>query len=147
MTNDPSPELPFGTALALAQRTLTAPLIAILADEDIEMPAWFTLNALGLRGSAPVPILAGLLRPNGLDEDQAGRLFASLSAAGLVEQVDGGVSLTPSGRSRYEALRDRITAAGSRLFAAFEPERVEDARRLLQQIAESDPQELVARVV
>jgi hypothetical protein len=59
--------LPFGTALALAQRVLAAPLAAVLKAEGMAMPVWFTLNALGLQGPSPAEALSSLLATNGLD--------------------------------------------------------------------------------
>lgn len=131
--------LPFGTALALAQRTLTAPLAAILDEEGIAMTEWFTLNALGLRGPARIDTLVDLLAPNGLD-DAAGRdQLARMLADGLIAVHDGTVSLTPAGTARYTALRDRIGQVTRQIFGKFDPGRVETARSLLQEIADSDP--------
>src|SRR5437016_2107745 len=103
-----STRLPFGTALALAQRTLTAPLAAILNAENVTMPEWFTLNALGLRGSTPTPVLSNLLATNGLDAAAVQDLLTALGNAALVEAHDGVVSLTEAGTARYTQLRDRI---------------------------------------
>lgn len=131
--------LPFGTALALAQRTLTAPLVTLLDAENVAMPEWFTLNALGLRGSIPTGVLADLLATNGLDAEAVHDLLTASSDAGLVEVRDGVVSLTAAGTARYTELRDRIEQVTRRLFERFDPARVETARSLLQEIADTDP--------
>jgi DNA-binding MarR family transcriptional regulator len=135
--------LPFGTALALAQRTLTAPLAAVLDSEKVGMREWFTLNALGLRGPSTMDTLADLLATNGLDAPAARELVGRLENAGLVEVGAGVVSLTQTGAARYTALRDRIGTVTTRVFARFDPDRVETTRALLQEIAAIDPDELV----
>jgi hypothetical protein len=135
-------KLPFGTALALAQRTLSAPLAAVLGAEHVEMRDWFTLNALGLRGPTRLEVLVDLLATNGLDAAAARDLVAGLEHAGLVVVDDGVVSLTASGTARYTHLRDRIGLVTTRIFEQFAAERVETARDLLQEIAEIDPDEL-----
>ncbi len=140
-------KLPFGTALALAQRTLSAPLAAVLGREQVAMLEWFTLNALGLRGPTRIEILAELLATNGLDGAAAQDHVAAMERTGLVETADDVVSLTPAGRTRYTELRDRIGLVTTRIFEQFDGERVETARSLLQEIAEIDPDELTRRTV
>jgi hypothetical protein len=139
--------LPFGTALALAQRVLAAPLAAVLSAEDTTMPAWFTLNALGLRGPSPVAVLSGLLATNGLDDPAVRNLLTELARSGLVEERDGVVSLTAGGTARYTGLRDRIENVTTRIFEQFDPTRVETARSLLQEIAYTDAEQLTHRSV
>jgi DNA-binding MarR family transcriptional regulator len=136
--------LPFGTALALAQRTLTAPLTTVLREEDVAPPEWFTLNALGLRGATHKEELAALLATNGVDGVE---VVAGLERAGLVEVRAEVVTLTSAGTARYTELRDRIGAVTTRIFAPFDPDRVETARGLLEEIAGLDPEELVRRTV
>jgi hypothetical protein len=138
-------KLPFGTALALAQRTLTAPLAVVLRTEGLDMPEWFTLNALGLRGAAHMEVLADLLSTNGLDTAAAQNLVTAMKNAGLVEVNDGLVTLTSAGITRYTSLRDRIKLISNRVFEQFDPVRVETARALLQEIADIDPEELTRR--
>jgi DNA-binding MarR family transcriptional regulator len=140
-------KLPFGTALALAQRTLTAPLAAVLSAENLAMPEWFTLNALGLRGSTRMEALSALLATNGLDAAATQNLVAAIHASGLVDLHDGVVSLTPTGTARYVELRDRINLVTARIFEQFDPERVETTRSLLQEIADTDPEQLTRRTV
>lgn len=140
-------QLPFGTALALAQRTLTAPLAAVLSSENFGMREWFTLNALGLRGSTHLDVLANLLATNGLDAAAARELVAAMEDSGLVEVHGSVVSLTQAGTARYTSLRDRISEVTTRIFEQFDAGRVETARGLLQEIAETDPEELTHRSV
>jgi hypothetical protein len=140
-------KLPFGTALALAQRTLTAPLAAVLSAENLGMREWFTLNALGLRGSTRMEVLADLLATNGLDDSAARDLVAAMETSGLVEVRGSVVSLTQAGTTRYTSLRDRIGQVTTRIFEPFDAERVETARGLLQEIADTDPEELTRRSV
>jgi hypothetical protein len=139
--------LPFGTALALAQRTLSAPLAAVLRTEHLGMREWFTLNGLGLRGSTRMEVLADLLATNGLDAAAARDLVAGMENSGLVEVRGGVVSLTQAGTARYTSLRDRISQVTTRIFERFDAERVETTRGLLEEIAEIDPEELTRRSV
>jgi DNA-binding MarR family transcriptional regulator len=139
--------LPFGTALALAQRTLSAPLAAVLSAEGLAMPEWFTLNALGLRGPSTVESLAGLLASNGLDASAARKLIDGMESAGQIEVHDYVVSLTAASGARYTSLRDRIGHVTTLIFEQFDADRVETARGLLQEIAEIDPDELTRRSV
>ncbi|GAB3073221.1 hypothetical protein GCM10027053_43220 [Intrasporangium mesophilum] len=141
----PPPELPFGTALALAQRTLSAPLSAVLEDERLPMLEWFTLNGLGLRGTTRTEVVTGLLAGNGLDSSAALDLLARMAGSGLVELHADTVSLTDAGVSRYTRARDRINEVTARIFEPFGAARVESARILLQEIAYTDPEELTRR--
>ena len=134
-----APTLPFGTAMALAERNLRGPLIRILTEEDLEPGAWFTLNALGLRGAIPTTTVQELLSTSGYDHPSADALLARLAAVGLIEDSDGLLRLTPSGAERYTCVSDRIGAATGRVFSLFDATQVETARALLQQLAESDP--------
>jgi hypothetical protein len=140
-------KLPFGTALALAQRTLAAPLAAVLNAENLAMPQWFTLNALGLRGSTRTEILAELLATNGLDAAATRDLVEAMHASGLVDIRDGVVCLTPAGTARYTGLRDRINLVTARIFEQFDADRVETTRSLLQEIADTDPEQLTRRAM
>ena len=125
-----APTLPFGTAMALAERNLRGPLIQILTEEDLEPGAWFTLNALGLRGATPKTSVDSLL--------------ARLAAVGLVEDGDELLRLTPAGAERYASVSDRIGTATRRVFSLFDATQVETARTLLEQIAETDPATIAA---
>lgn len=140
-------KLPFGTALALAQRTLAAPLAAVLSAENTGMREWFTLNGLGLRGSTRMKVLADLLATNGLDASAARDLVAAMEKSGLVEVRGSLVSLTQAGMARYTSLRDRISQVTARIFERFDAERVETAHRLLEELADIDPEELTRRSV
>ncbi|WP_214108530.1 MarR family winged helix-turn-helix transcriptional regulator [Acrocarpospora catenulata] len=140
-------KLPFGTALALAQRTLTAPLAAVLSTENLDMREWFTLNALGLRGSIRMEVITDLLATNGLDASAARNLVAGMENSGLIETRDSVVSLTQAGATRYTSLRERINQVTTRIFDQFDAERVETARSLLQEIADINPEDLTRRSV
>ncbi|MFB9443482.1 hypothetical protein Dvina_40945 [Dactylosporangium vinaceum] len=120
--------------------------MAVLNAEDVTMPQWFTLNALGLHGPTPAPVLSGLLATNGLDPAAVQDLLTTLEGAGLIEH-DGVVSLTTAGTARYAELRDRIDVVTTRIFERFDEARVESARILLQEIAETDPEQLTRHSV
>lgn len=134
-----APTLPFGTAMALAERNLRGPLIRILTEEGLEPGAWFTLNALGLRGATPTATVKELLSTSGYDNSSADALLGRLAAAGLIEDGAELLRLTPAGAERYAAVRDRIGTASGRVFGLFDATQVETARALLQQVAETDP--------
>lgn len=134
-----APTLAFGTAMALAERNLRGPLLRILSEEDLEPGAWFTLNALGLRGAIPAATVKELLSTNGYDGPGVDALLSRLAADGLIIEVGEQVRLTPAGAERYAALRDKIGKVTNRVFSLFDATRVETARALLQQIAETDP--------
>lgn len=133
------PTLPFGTAMALAERNLRGPLQRILADEALDPGAWFTLNALGLRGPTPRYFLRAMLGTNGYDERGADELISVLAAWGLVEGDDDALRLTDAGAERYAAVSGRIGEVTRRIFTLFDATQVESARALMQQIAETDP--------
>ncbi|TCC65664.1 hypothetical protein E0H73_01625 [Kribbella pittospori] len=134
-----APTLPFGTAMALAERNLRGPLTRILTDEDLEPGAWFTLNALGLRGTTPKKTVKELLATSGYDGPRADAMLGRLAAGGLIEDRDEQLHLTPAGADRYTSVRDRIATASGRVFSLFDATQVETARALLQQLAETDP--------
>lgn len=137
-----TPTLPFGTAMALAERNLRGPLQRILAEEALEPGAWFTMNALGLRGHTPRHALRGLLGTNGYDDRGADELITALATWGLVEGDDDALRLTDTGTERYTAVSARIGEASRRIFTLFDAAQVESARVLLQQIAETDPRSI-----
>ena len=135
--------LPFGTAMALAERNLRGPLTQILTEEDLEPGAWFTLNALGLRGTTPAATIKELLSTNGYDHASVDALLARLATVGLIEDGDE-LLLTPAGAERYASVSDRIGTATRRVFSLFDATQVETARALLQQVAETDPATIAA---
>ena len=139
-----APTLPFGTAMALAERNLRGPLTRILTEEDLEPGAWFTLNALGLRGTTPTRTVKDLLSTSGYDGPRADALLARLAAVGLIEDGDELLRLTAAGAERYASVIDRIGTVTRRVFSLFDAARVETARALLQQIAETDPATIAA---
>jgi hypothetical protein len=143
----PRSPLPFGTALALAQRTLTAPLAAVLETENLGMLEWFILNTLGLRGPTPVDVLADLLATNGQDASATQKLTTALARSGLITVNGSMASLTQAGTTRYATLRTRIDQVTARIFEQFDAQQVETARSLLQEIADTDPNELTRRSV
>ena len=138
-----TPTLPFGTAIALAQRTLTTSLHEVLGSDGLADVEWFALNALGLRGSElPVDDLAALLATNGLDRPHVEALLDDLAGRGLVERTASDVRLTEDGRVRYAGVQKRIALRSAEVFGRFDAARVEDARALLQEIAELDDEQL-----
>ena len=143
----PRSPLPFGTALALAQRTLAAPLAAVLDTENLGMLEWFVLNALGLRGPTPADVLAELLATNGQDTSATRELLTALATSGLITVNGNTASLTQAGAIRYTTLRTKIDQVTARIFEQFDAQRVETARSLLQEIADTDPNELTHRSV
>jgi DNA-binding MarR family transcriptional regulator len=134
-----SPTLPFGTAMALAERNLRGPLSRILTEQHLEPGAWFTLNALGLRGEVAASALKGMLSTNGYDPPSADNLIGGLSSDGLIQQSGKQLQLTPAGSERYAAVRDQIATVTARIFSLYDATKVETARTVLQQIAETDP--------
>lgn len=139
-----APTLPFGTAMALAERNLRGPLTRILTEENLEPGAWFTLNALGLRGATPATTIKELLSTNGYDDASVDALLARLAAGGLVADGDELLHLTPAGAERYASVSNRIGTATRRVFSLFDATQVETARALLQQVAETDPATITA---
>lgn len=138
-----TPTLPFGTAVALAQRTLTQPLMTILAEKGLEPGAWFTLHALGLRGGTlSAKVATDLLATNGYDEAAADELYDRLAASGDITVGEGALSLTGTGSDHYASVRDHIDTVTRRIFDQFDADRVELARAFLQELAELDQEEL-----
>jgi hypothetical protein len=75
-----TPPLPFGTALALAQRYLSRQLNQTIDACGLPAVEWFTLNALGLRGpTLPTATLADLSATNGLDRPAVDALLADMA--------------------------------------------------------------------
>jgi hypothetical protein len=57
------------------------------------------------------------------------------------------VSLTAGGAAGYTQMRDRIETVTIRIFEQFDATRVETTRSLLQEIAQTDPDQLTRRSV
>jgi DNA-binding MarR family transcriptional regulator len=134
-----TPPLPFGTALALAQRYLARQFNQTM--EALGLPAveWFTLNGLGLRGpTLPTATIADLLATNGLERSAVDALLADMARRGLIETAASTATLTAAGRARFEEVRDALDADGRATFDRLDADKVEAARSLLQQIAELD---------
>jgi len=70
-----------------------------------------------------------------------------MDASGLVRVHDGVASLTPAGTTRYTALRDRIDLVTARIFGQYDAGRVETTRSLLQEIADTDAEQLTRQFV
>ena len=131
--------LPFGTALALAQRYLARQFNQSMEALGLAAVEWFTLNALGLRGpTLPTANMAGLLATNGLDQAGVDALLAHMTRRGLIETTSTTATLTAAGRARFEEVRDALDADGRATFDRLDAEKVEAARALLQEIAELD---------
>ena len=134
-----TPVLPFGTALALAQRYLARQFTQTITSCGLPAVEWFTLNALGLRGpTLPVATLTDLSATNGLDAAAVNALLADMAGRGLAERAGGTVTLTVAGKARYEEVRVALDADARGTFSRLDAEQVETARALLQQIAELD---------
>jgi DNA-binding MarR family transcriptional regulator len=134
-----NPPLPFGTALALAQRYLTRQLNQTIDARGLPAVEWFTLNALGLRGpTLPTATLADLSATNGLDRPAVDALLADMAERGLVETTAAATTLTGAGRARFEEVRDALATNARQTFSRLDADRVEAARALLQEIAELD---------
>jgi len=137
--------LPFGTALALAQRYLTHQLNQTIDACGLPAVEWFTLNALGLRGpTLPTATLANLLASNGLDRPAVDALLASMAGRGLVETSAAATTLTGAGRARFEQVRDVLAVNSRQTFNRLDADKVEAARALLQEIAELDGDPIAA---
>ena len=90
-------------------------------------------------GATPTTTVKELLSTSGYDRASVDALLARLAADGLIEDGDELLRLTPAGAERYASVSDRIGTATRRVFSLFDATRVETARALLQQIAETDP--------
>jgi DNA-binding MarR family transcriptional regulator len=146
--NTVTPPLPFGTALALAQRYLARQFNQTIDACGLPAVEWFTLNALGLRGpTMPTATLADLSASNGLDRAGVDVLLADMARRGLVETTAEATTLTGAGRARFEEVRDALAADAEQTFGRVDAEKVEAARALLQEIAELDGDPLAARAV
>ena len=134
-----APRLPFGTAMALAERNLRGPLIRILTEEDLEPGAWFTLNALGLRGGTSTTTVKELLFSSGYDDPSVDAWLLRASPP-----TDSSRTATSSSASRPQepsATRPSLTGS-ARSPVGYSASSMrpgsETARALLQQIAETD---------
>jgi DNA-binding MarR family transcriptional regulator len=143
--NTDTPPLPFGTALALAQRYLARQLNQTIDACGLPAVEWFTLNALGLRGPTLLTAtLADLLASNGLDRAAVDTLLADMAGRGLVDATAAATTLTVAGRARFEEVRDALAANGRQTFSRLDADKVESARALLQEIAELDGDPIAA---
>jgi DNA-binding MarR family transcriptional regulator len=137
MSDSQAPPLPFGTALAFAERALTASLKAFLAERDVTPHTWYALNVTARRGPLPVDALrSDLEQARDASPASVRELLDRLASDGLIDLGSGEATLTADGEALYRSLRDAIAARTARLLEPFDPSEVEATIRVLRTLAE-----------
>lgn len=133
MSSTSAPAIPVGTAVALAQRALSAALHARLAEQDVPPATYYTLTALTLRGPRlELAALESLLAFNGLDTAAVEAKVNELAMRGLVEREAGTVILTDLGRDELTRIREHTSPLTARLVADIDPGDLATAITVLQ---------------
>jgi DNA-binding MarR family transcriptional regulator len=133
----PTPALPIGTAVGLAQRALSAVLHSLLTEQEVPPATWYTLNAMALRGPrVQVATLAGLLSFNGLDAHEVEQLLDELSSRDQVQRDGSEVVLTDTGRAEFQRIRTAVSALTAQLVQDVHPDELTVTTRVLQALTE-----------
>jgi DNA-binding MarR family transcriptional regulator len=137
------PPVPFGQALAFAERALTATLRQHLAERGTTPETWYALQLIATRGPgmAREELSYELEGSRTMTPDSTRELLARLAVEGLVR---GGaeLDLTAEGEALHRSLREYIAAPTARLLGQFDDDDVETTVRTLQAIAERAQEEL-----
>ena len=134
MTTPPPVYGQFGTALGLAERTLTANLRAHLAERDTEPETWYALQLIATRGPGLArKELAGVLESPRFGAGAVSDLLARLESCGLIR---GGaeLDLTDEGKAFHSSLREYIAGPTVELLSEFDLTDIETTVRTLKAI-------------
>ncbi|HEY3880248.1 MAG TPA: hypothetical protein VGM12_16765 [Trebonia sp.] len=124
----------FGTALAFAERTLTATLRAHLAERGVAPETWYALRLMGSRGpQVPRESLSRDLAGSRSLGTSAADVLARLEAGGLI-RGDAYLDLTAEGEALYRDLREYVTRPAFALLSQFDAADVETTIRTIQAI-------------
>lgn len=145
MTTPPAVYGEFGTALAFAERALTATLREHLAQRDTKPETWYALRLIATRGPAlsRQALSQDLAGSPTLDADSTRDLLARLEADGLI-RGGANVDLTAEGEARYSSLREYIAGPTVRLLSQFDIHDIETTVRTIKAITKRATEESAA---
>jgi DNA-binding MarR family transcriptional regulator len=137
MTSPPAIYGQFGTALALAEQSLTERLHEHLAQRDIRPETWYALQLIATRGPglARETLNHDLQRSRNVDTDTTSDLLARLEIDGLI-RGDAELDLTDEGKAFHRSLREYIAGPTAQLLGQFDIHDIETTVRTLQAITE-----------
>jgi len=124
----------FGSALGLAERTLSANLRAHLAERDTEPETWYALQLIATRGPglARRELSSVLVAPR-FNANSVHALLTNLEADGLI-RGDAEIDLTDTGKALHSSLRRSIAGPTVELLSHFDVNDLETTVRTLQAI-------------
>jgi hypothetical protein len=120
------------------ENALRAILMNVLAGTGLDYPRWIALQFVSLNPS-PVPVadvIAQLMGGLKIDERTADGAVADLRSRHILVVTDGRASVTESGATLYQQLRDRIAPVTQELYGGLEVDDLIVARRVLAAILE-----------
>jgi DNA-binding MarR family transcriptional regulator len=135
MTTPPAVYGEFGTALAFAERTLSAVLHQHLAQRGTSPGTWYAFKLIATRGPgiAREALIRDLEGSRDLGGGTAHDVLARLEAEGMISG-DARVDLTPAGEAEFRSLREYVTAPTIRLLSEFDIADIETTVRTVQAI-------------
>jgi DNA-binding MarR family transcriptional regulator len=136
--------IPFGQALAFAERTLTEVLRQHLAERDTAPETWYALQLIATRGPrlAREALSRDLEGSRTLTVDSTRELLARLEASGLI-RGDAEVDLTAEGECLHRSLREYVAIPTAQLLGQFDADDVATTVRTLQAITARAAESLV----
>jgi hypothetical protein len=135
-----------GQDIGAAARATGALLDRLLSTTGTDFQGWVVLNVLGTSSSAldrdhlVGRVVSGLR----VDAASVSATLAELLHSGLVSEVDGSVSLTPAGTTRFDGIREGIGGITLRLYGGLPADELAVARRVLVAVTERANAELAA---
>lgn len=126
-----------GYVLAMANDAATAVVRQQLAQSSVDPVAWGALQLIAKRGPTleRTTLSDQLARSRALSADATRELLARLETEGLI-RGDKEIELTPEGRTLFESLNERVTAARDQLVNDIARDDIETTVRTLQAITE-----------
>jgi hypothetical protein len=134
MTTPPPVYGQFGSALGLAERTLSANLRSHLAERDTEPETWYALQLIATRGPGLArKELIGVLESPSFDARSVRELLAGLESEGLI-RGEAELDLTDGGKALHGSLREYIAGPTVELLSEFDVTDIETTVRTLTAI-------------
>jgi hypothetical protein len=127
--------IPFGQALAFAERTLSVVLRKHLGERQIKPETWYALQLIATRGPglSREELSRVLASSPTMTPDSTGELLARLETEGLIHG-DAIVDLTPAGADFHADLREYVGVPTARLLGEFDADDIATTIRTLQAI-------------
>jgi DNA-binding MarR family transcriptional regulator len=135
-----------GQDIGTAARATGAVLDRLLSATGTDFQSWVVLNQVGSNSPAidRDQLVARVVSGLKVDAASVSASLAGLVHSGLVSEVDGSVSLTPTGTERFDGIRESIGGITRRIYGGLPADELAVAHRVLATVTERANAELAA---